>query len=143
MKCVMFYLAQSTRCHTKQGFLSLKINCLVTVHCLLCLFSYAVVRGFVSFLVLVFVRVILSWCPRIWHIYIVYNIFVWTSLQFILYINVYLYTSSAMHVWRCLAKINNYVFSLILNLFLNILMTNIHYVIMILSYTIIVCLHFW
>jgi len=33
-----------------------------------------VVRVFVSFCVLVFVRAILSWCPENWHIYIVYNI---------------------------------------------------------------------
>jgi len=39
-----------------------------------CLLRHDVVRVFVSFLVLVFVRAILSWCPLTWHIYIVYNI---------------------------------------------------------------------
>ena len=48
-----------------------------------CLLRHDVVRVFVSSLVLVFVRAILSWYPLTWHIYIVYNI-LWTSLQFIL-----------------------------------------------------------
>ena len=43
-----------------------------------------VVRVFVSSLVLVFVRAILSWCPLTWHVYIVATFFVCTSLQFIL-----------------------------------------------------------
>jgi len=38
------------------------------------LLRHVVVRVFVSSLVLGFVRAILSWCPLIWHIYIVYKI---------------------------------------------------------------------
>jgi len=34
-----------------------------------CLLRHDVVRVFVSSLVLVFVRAILSWCPLTWHIY--------------------------------------------------------------------------
>ena len=65
-----------------------------------CLLRHGVVRVFVSSLVLVFVRAILSWCPLTWHIYIVYNILCLniSSIYITITIHTFTHNTNFMHL---------------------------------------------
>ena len=77
-----------------------------------CLLRHDVVRVFVSSLVLVFVLAILSWCPKTWHIYIVYNILCLNISSIYILIKTFTYVYI---IWWSYLTSNNFCITYLLN----------------------------